>query len=137
MREARLVAATQDGEPGDGEEEGTDDADGEQRGAGGLGRGGGVVGVLVGSVGVVADGEEGALGDGFIGGELASVDLVVYEVVVGDAEVFTGGKAECERAASADVVATGSDGGEGFGPCSLVGDGFGGHSVFNSEDEMR
>ena len=44
-----------------------------------------------GSVWVVADGKEGALGDGFGGAEFAGVDLVVYEVVVGDAEVFVVG----------------------------------------------
>ncbi len=79
------------------------------------------MGVLVGGVGVVADGEEGALGDGIGGGELAGVDLVVDEVVVGDAEVLAGGNAEGEGAAGTGVVFAGGDGGQGFGPCGIVG----------------
>ncbi len=45
----QLVAAAQDGEPCQREDEGADDPDGEQRGAGGLRRAGIVVGVLAGS----------------------------------------------------------------------------------------
>ena len=61
---ARLAAASEDGEPGEREDEGADYADYQDRGAAGGGGGGGVV-VEVGCFGVVGDGEEGALGDCF------------------------------------------------------------------------
>ena len=86
------MAAAEDGEPGEREDEGADDADYEDRGAAGCG-GIGVV-VEVGRFGVVGDGEESALGDCFFGHELAGVEFVVSPVVEGDAEVFAGGDAE-------------------------------------------
>ena len=73
---------------------------------------------------------------------LAEVNSPVWisssdEIVVGDAEVLAGGNAEGEGAAGAGVVVAGGDGGQGFGPCGIVGGGFGGHSASSAEDEMR
>ncbi len=61
------------------------------------------------------------MGDGLGGCEFAGVDLVVYKIVVGDAEVLAGGDAEGECSAGTGVIVTGCDGGEGFGPGGLVG----------------
>jgi len=72
--------------------------------------------VEVGCFGVVADGEEGALGDCFFGHELAGVEFVVRPIVEGDAEVFGGGDSEGEGAAGAELVLAGGYGGHGFGP---------------------
>jgi len=108
------VAAAEDGEPGEREDEGADDADYQNWGA--AGGGGGGVAVEVGGFGVVGDGEEGALWDGFFGHELAGVELVVSPVVEGDAEVLGGGDAEGEGASGAELVLAGGYGGHGFGP---------------------
>jgi len=72
--------------------------------------------VFVGGFGVVGDGEEGALGDGFFGVEVAGVELSVGPVVEGDEEVLVGGGAEGEGAAGAELVLAGGDGGHGLGP---------------------
>jgi len=113
------VAAAQDGEPGEREDEGADDADYEDWGA--AGGGGGGVAVEVGCFGVVGDGEESALWDCFLGHELAGVELrcafgVWSPVVEGDAEVFGGGDAEGEGTSGAELVVAGGDSGHGFGP---------------------
>lgn len=58
------MAAVQDGGPGKRQDDGAEDAEGEQRGSRVSGRDGRVVRVLVGGVGVVADGKECSLWDG-------------------------------------------------------------------------
>ena len=113
------MAAAQYGEPCEREDDRAKDTDQEDWASGALGCAGGVVGVLVRRGGVVADRKEMALGNGLRGGELASVQLVVGEIVVRDAEVLAGRNAECKSSTGAEIVLAGSDGGESFGPLGV------------------
>lgn len=105
------MAAAQDGEPYEREDDRAKDADDEHQASNALGRAGNVVRALVGRGGVVSNGEEMALGNGFRRGELANVKFVVSEVVVGDAEVLAGGNAEGEGTTGTEFVLAGGDGG--------------------------
>jgi hypothetical protein len=115
------VAAAQDREPCERKNDRADDADDEHRSASVPGCAGDVVGVLVSSIGVVADGEEMALRNGFGGGEFAGMNFVVGEVVVGDAEVLGGGDAESDGTTGTELVLAGDYRGESFGPVGLLG----------------
>lgn len=115
------MATAQDCEPSERKNDRADDADDDHGSAITLGCARNVVGVLVGSIGVVADGKEMALGHGFDGGEFAGMNLVVGEVVVGDAEVLGRGNAEGEGATRTELVLAGGYGGESFGPVGLLG----------------
>ena len=77
--------------------------------------------MYMGSVGVVGDGEQMSLGDGGLRHEVAVVKRRCSfrggrPVVEADAEVLAGGCAEGERAAGAELVLAGGDGGHGLGP---------------------
>ena len=135
------MAATQDGEPGERKNDGANDAYDKDGTSCAAGFAGGIMGVQVGGVRVVADGEEMALRNGCGRGELAGVQFVVGKVVVGDAEVLAERNAEGEGASGTEVVLALGDGGEGFGPGSLFGGelmcGFCIHGISSSVDEMR
>ena len=105
------MAAAQDGEPYEREDDRAKDADDEHQASHALGRAGNVVRALVGRGGVVSNGEEMALGNGFRRGELANVKFVVSEVVVGDAEVLAGGNAKSKGTTGTEFVLAGGDGG--------------------------
>jgi len=117
------VATAKYGEPGEGEDDGSGDADGEQWGLVRLVQvGGGSVGagVFGGVERVIGDGDVFVLGDGDGGLEFAGVEAAVGKVVEGDAVFLASGEAEGEGAQAGGLVAAGGDG----GGCGDPGGGF-------------
>ena len=126
-----LLTTTQDGEPDEREDDGADDADDEKgRTTGGQTQMGFLV--LMRSRRIVGERKKGALGNGFSGGELAGVERVVDEVVVGDEEVARGGQTEGHGATGSGGVSTGRDRGHGLGPVCGCGIGLVGHVEFDA-----
>ena len=114
------MAAAQEGEPCERENDRAKDTDDEHWASGAVWCAGDVVRVLVGCGGVISNGEEMPLRNGLGRGEFASVKFVVGEIVVRDAEVLAGGNAEGEGTTGTEIVFAGSDGSEGFGPLGLL-----------------
>src|SRR5271167_1827485 len=116
-----LATAAEDDEPEEREDDGPDDADGNERRPRCGGARNESAAVLLRVEWVVGDRNALILGDGDGGLELARVQAAVGVVVEGDAELLGRLEAEGKRAETGRLVSAGSDGSFRGDPCGCAG----------------